>query len=307
MTVSATKPLVSVIINCYNGEQFLKEAIDSVYAQTYPHWEIIFYDNNSTDQSANIAKAYGEKIQYIKRDNTIALYAARNEAVTYAKGPLLAFLDCDDKWLTHKLATQVKLLAQSDKALCYGSVYCIQENKLTKKIVKDHGKKHISKLAASYDIIISSALIQKKIFTEHGVCFNKNLQYLGDYLLFMTVSYRFGVIATSDFLAYYRAHPQNLSSQMHYLDKVQEFTFVSEQLKLSLSGKIYKVCKINNCNEIRKLYLKQALTTTNTKNARSIALKLCMRQPKFIAIVLLCCLPPGLSHWLIRNHLSITY
>ena len=44
--------LVSVIINCYNGEKFLKEAIDSVYNQTYQNWEIIFWDNASTDNSS---------------------------------------------------------------------------------------------------------------------------------------------------------------------------------------------------------------------------------------------------------------
>ena len=57
-------PFVSVIINCYNSEKFLREAIDSVYSQTYKNWEIIFWDNQSTDESAKIAKSYDEKIIY---------------------------------------------------------------------------------------------------------------------------------------------------------------------------------------------------------------------------------------------------
>ena len=54
------KPLISVIINCYNGEKYLRETIDSVLNQSYQNWEIVFWDNNSTDQSANILKSYKE-------------------------------------------------------------------------------------------------------------------------------------------------------------------------------------------------------------------------------------------------------
>ena len=49
-------PLVSVIINCFNGEKYLREAIDSVINQTYQNWEIIFWDNQSTDSTAEIVK-----------------------------------------------------------------------------------------------------------------------------------------------------------------------------------------------------------------------------------------------------------
>jgi len=56
--------LVSVIMNCHNGEKYLREAIDSVYAQTYKNWEIIFWDNYSTDNSAKIAKSYNDKLKY---------------------------------------------------------------------------------------------------------------------------------------------------------------------------------------------------------------------------------------------------
>ena len=56
-------PLVSVVVNCYNGEKYLKEALDSIYAQTYKNWEIIFWDNASTDRTALIAKSYDKKLK----------------------------------------------------------------------------------------------------------------------------------------------------------------------------------------------------------------------------------------------------
>ena len=58
------QPLVSVIMNCYNGQKYLKEAIDSIYKQTYKNWEIIFWDNFSKDASAKIAKSYDYRVKY---------------------------------------------------------------------------------------------------------------------------------------------------------------------------------------------------------------------------------------------------
>ena len=53
-------PLVSIIVNCYNSETYLKETIDSIFAQTYSNYEIIFWDNQSTDTTANIIKSYND-------------------------------------------------------------------------------------------------------------------------------------------------------------------------------------------------------------------------------------------------------
>ena len=58
------KEMVTVIMNCFNGEDYLREAIDSIYNQTYEHWKILFFDNNSVDSSAKIAKSYDEKLIY---------------------------------------------------------------------------------------------------------------------------------------------------------------------------------------------------------------------------------------------------
>ena len=101
-------PLVSVVINCYNGEKYLNEAINSIYSQTYTNWEIIFWDNVSTDNSAAIAKFYDHKLKYYCSDIYTPLSQARFQAVKKANGEYLAFLDCDDIWNADKLEKQVK-------------------------------------------------------------------------------------------------------------------------------------------------------------------------------------------------------
>ena len=53
-------------MNCHNSETYLKEAINSIYSQTYTDWEIIFWDNNSSDKSSKIAQSYDDKIRYFR-------------------------------------------------------------------------------------------------------------------------------------------------------------------------------------------------------------------------------------------------
>src|SRR5574337_499452 len=100
-------PSVSVIMNCLNSSKYLREAIDSVYAQTYKDWEIIFWDNASIDNSAEIAKGYDSKLRYFRSEETVILGKVRNYAIEKARGEFIAFLDCDDLWLANKLERQI--------------------------------------------------------------------------------------------------------------------------------------------------------------------------------------------------------
>ena len=87
------KPLVSIIINCFNGEKYLREAINSVIAQSYENWEIIFWDNKSTDKSAKIFQSYNDKrLRYFLAPfHTELLYEARNYALEKTAGDFIAF------------------------------------------------------------------------------------------------------------------------------------------------------------------------------------------------------------------------
>lgn len=103
------EPRVSVIMNCLNSAADLREALDSLMAQTFTDFEVIFWDNGSTDESPEIAQSYGEKVRYFRGAITVPLGAARNLALREARGQYLAFLDCDDLWRPTKLEAQVAL------------------------------------------------------------------------------------------------------------------------------------------------------------------------------------------------------
>ena len=123
------KPVVSIIMNCYNSEKYLKETIESVYSQTFKEWEIIFWDNLSTDNSANIACSFDGKLKYHKGENFLTLGEARNMAISKAEGEYIAILDCDDLWYPEKLEKQINVLkSQPEVDLIYSNYELLYTN-----------------------------------------------------------------------------------------------------------------------------------------------------------------------------------
>ena len=100
---------VSVIIPAYNGDRYIEEAIAGILAQTYTDYEIIVVDDGSTDNTEQIIKQYGDRIKYFSQANQ-GVAASRNLGLAQAQGEYIAFLDQDDVFLPHKLASQVALL-----------------------------------------------------------------------------------------------------------------------------------------------------------------------------------------------------
>ena len=109
--VNNREPLVSVIIPTYNSSQYIKEAIDSVLAQTYKNFEIIVIDDGSTDNTKEVLAPYLSVIKYIYKNNG-GPASARNRGIKEANGEFVAFLDADDVWKPDRLARGVDILDQ---------------------------------------------------------------------------------------------------------------------------------------------------------------------------------------------------
>ena len=119
--------LVSIIMNCYNGEKYLREALDSIIDQTYKNWELIFWDNLSTDNSANIVLSYNDhRIKYFCSKTHTLLYEARNLAIEESLGGYLAFLDVDDYWNSTKLEKQMLVFSKNSEVAIVYSNYCFK-------------------------------------------------------------------------------------------------------------------------------------------------------------------------------------
>lgn len=104
------EPKVSILMNCYNGEKYLHEAIGSVLNQTYRNWELIFWDNRSNDRSAEIFQSYDDKrMRYFLSPDHTDLGGGRARAWKYLSGDFVAILDADDVWFPSKLEKQIPL------------------------------------------------------------------------------------------------------------------------------------------------------------------------------------------------------
>jgi glycosyltransferase involved in cell wall biosynthesis len=101
-------PKISVIMPVYNSEKYLKEAIESVLAQTYKHVEIIAIDDKSTDGSLSLLKTFGDKISVIENPVNVGAAIARNIGLAKATGDFIAFMDADDLWHPEKLDIQAQ-------------------------------------------------------------------------------------------------------------------------------------------------------------------------------------------------------
>ena len=245
-------PLVSIIINCYNGEEYLDEAIKSVLEQNYKHWEIIFFDNNSTDKSSSILKKYKDKrIKYFKSKKTYPLYKARNLAIAKSSGKLIAFLDVDDWWFRNKLNKQVKVFLKNNTIdVIYSNIYLYNEKKKTKEIYikqKLNYGKLTQNLVDKFELPILSVLIKKKIFNQ--IKFDNRYTIIGDFDFFIRLSLIKNITPIQEPLACYRIHDSNLTTKKIDLNIKELENWVLDKskkknFKLINFSKVYILIKI---------------------------------------------------------------
>jgi glycosyltransferase involved in cell wall biosynthesis len=290
----AHEPLISIIMNCYNSDRFLKEAIDSVYDQTYQHWEIIFWDNASEDKSSEIAQSYDDKIKYFRTQSTTPLGEGRNLALQKAEGKYVAFLDCDDMYEPCKLQKQIDLMELNGYSMCYGSVITINEDGLVKKQTPVANKSGflLGSLLKKYEINMQSVLIRRSTLEELRLGFPTHLKYCPDYNLFMNICALSTVGVIREFLVRYRIVENSLSRKTVDL--------VSDEMKFTLDEitENHPQLKTKYEDEFSLAYQKlhyydavASLYHEDKKQARIHLKSIVYKRPSYFALNLLLLLP----------------
>lgn len=108
--------VVSIITPLHNAESYLRQTLESIFSQTFQGWELILIDDNSTDNTIEIAHTYLERdhrVRLIQLDQNSGAAVARNKGIEQAKGRYLAFLDSDDLWLPDKLEKQLHFMQET--------------------------------------------------------------------------------------------------------------------------------------------------------------------------------------------------
>ena len=258
------KPLISVIMNCYNGEKYIYKSVRSILSQSYKNLELIFWDNCSTDKSLKIVKNFKDKrIRYFKSDKFLNLYDARNLAIKKANGEFVTFLDTDDWWKKNKIIKQLDKIKNSNDnvKLIYSNFYIYKNKKnhiFSKKNLPEG--KITQNLLNSYCVGLLTIFAKKEIFNQN--IFDKKLNIIGDFDFVIRVSKKYNISCVQEPLAFYRIHKNNYSlnnlnmfiSELKYWLKKNEKT-----LKKNFSIK-------NQYYFLYKLKLKKILAYLNFKN-----------------------------------------
>jgi glycosyltransferase involved in cell wall biosynthesis len=213
-------PLVSIVVNCHNSEQFIEECIASIMAQSYEIFEIIIWDNNSDDLTGSIVRRLSSldaRIKYFRGENFLPLGAARNRALAMCHGDWIAFLDSDDLWAHDFLADQMHALAgKENSTFGFGFVTEFFQNSDDIKncpIEKQQVQAETSifdKLLKGNFIYFSSLVISREEL-KYLKNFKEEYKQAEDYELLLRLAYKFNAIQIGN--VYYRIHENNMSKR----------------------------------------------------------------------------------------------
>ena len=205
--------LVSIIVNCFNGERFLRQALDSILSQTYQNWEVIFWDNQSTDKSAEIYKSYNEKrFKYFYSPKHTLVAEARNLAIDKSTGEFIAFLDVDDWWLSSKLEQQIPLFTDSTVGIVCGNYYILyeQKNKTVKALKGSIPTGNVLKSLLNYYYVgLLTLVIRRTALNSLKHKFDVRFELICDMDIVIRLSINWKVDCVQDTIGYYRIHENN--------------------------------------------------------------------------------------------------
>jgi glycosyltransferase involved in cell wall biosynthesis len=204
---------ISIIMNCYNGEKYLTESLKSVIRQKYKNWELIFWDNRSTDNSSRIFKSFKDRrFKYFLSKKHTTLYKARNLAYKKAKGEFVAFIDCDDLWYPNFLSERKDFFQDKNYKFSYSNFH-YHFQKTNRKVLKTSMDLKsgliYNFLAKNYLVAISSLIIKNDLLKKKKKFFNEKYNIIGDFDAVMKISKNFKAYAFQKSLLLIRIHGEN--------------------------------------------------------------------------------------------------
>lgn len=250
------KDLVSIIIPVYNGEKYLREAIDSALSQTYKNIEVIVVNDGSTDNSEEIAKSYGSRIRYFKKENG-GVSSALNMGLEKMRGYYFSWLSHDDLYYPEKIEKQVAYARKfDDKTIVISNWTIINANG---EFIEDkHLDSRLEKLPTCFLAFDRKTwlngcamLIPKAIFEEFGN-FNEKLRSTQDYEMWFRISRKIQFKILPDCLLFSRAHKDQGSLTLP--TAIEDSDFIHSEIIDSLAKEEVKEFFKKNFNEILTVF-----------------------------------------------------
>lgn len=236
-------PQVSIIMNCLNGAADLPQSLQSVREQTFQDFEIIFLDNASTDESAQIAQAFGSKLHYFRNEEVKPLGMARNQAIAHARGKFIAFLDCDDLWLPEKLENELQLFYKNPAVglVCTDTEIFNGEKILSKVFAASTPARGMvfNELIERQWISMSSAMLRKEALdsvqekgSQGKVWFDERLNVCEEADLFYRIAHDWELDYVPQALTRWRVHSRNTTFHKFHQFSQETLLILEKHLRL---------------------------------------------------------------------------
>ncbi len=238
-------PLVSIIIPVYNGSNYMKEAIDSALDQDYPNIEIIVVNDGSTDggKTEKIAKSYGDKITYYKKENG-GVSTALNYGISKMKGQFFSWLSHDDRYYSNKISTQMYYLIDNNllnkKVITYSNYDVINENSevINETHFEVYNPNANPELSMLRGLVSGTALlIPKSAFEDYGT-FDTKYRCVQDYLLFFDFMKTYKYIHIPKITNSTRVHSAQVTNNNKKIIDENDFLWIKMQKETSDDVKI---------------------------------------------------------------------
>jgi len=210
------KPLVSVVVTCYNHEKYIEECLLSILKQTYQNIELIVIDDGSKDNSLNIIKDLA--VQYTfnyQHQNNQGVCVALNHGLSLATGKYICCCDSDDKFALDKITKQVDFLEQNIQyKLCYTNKTFFDDQQKT--YVENPGKRRSgwifeALITDEFSMPFSSHMMYRTIYNEVGL-YDPKIK-IQDWDMFLRITKKYKVGFLNENLLFYRLHDTNLHAQ----------------------------------------------------------------------------------------------
>lgn len=214
--IESSIPLVSIVVPTYNHATFLKDAINSMRAQTYTHWQAIIVNNFSADDTIDVITEFNDdRIHLINFRNEGIIAASRNQGIFHATGEFVAFLDSDDTWYPEKLAACVSVLQDGNDLVCHGELWVGESSRPREVRYGPRSRATYNQLLYRGNCISTSAtVVRRSVLTAlNGFSERSDFVTAEDYELWLRISKQTQHIAfIPDVLGEFRRHGGNASN-----------------------------------------------------------------------------------------------
>jgi glycosyltransferase involved in cell wall biosynthesis len=219
-------PKISVLMPVYNAGPYLAEAIDSILAQTFSDFEFLIIDDGSTDGSGEIVQSYDDpRIRYLRNERNLGLVDTLNRGIELARGPYIARMDADDISLPERFERQIDFMdAHPEAGVCGSSFQFFGDRDFLAVYPSDYREAYTF-LASDSCLGHPTAMIRRKILTEHNLRYESEYGYAADYAFWIRIGQVCGLTSLSEPLLLYRWHEANMSrvdpSRVNFRNKVR--------------------------------------------------------------------------------------